>query len=1246
MKRPHSLILTTVIFAFFTFHFSWSIAQSNIEKGWEHFANNRLGQAKAAFKSALSGDSKTDAQLGLMWVGAAESDESAAFRYYRDFCQTHPNPEPYMHTMWSIGRGKKSDAEMDFLHSVAEMEDGKLRAMANQAIGAHYVAINDYDEAKKYYAKTGAIANWRIVGEFENISESGFDANYAPIKHPEPEYTFTNKRGVEVKWFDLKTPRTDNWVDLEYHFYTGNSIIFAQNFCKSPKEQEVQFRLGTSGSAKVWVNDHLLFTEAEERDNDLDTYIFTAKLMAGYNRILIQLGESEIDNCNFLLRITDDKGNIIQGLTFEKAVPNYPKSYSYESQVIPDASEEFFLKKIEENPDHLVNYLILTQGFLRNDKIYPVKKVLKQAKERFPDCSFVNYHLIQMYSRDGNQTALSTYLEELKANDSKSPLAQELLYDEAIEIEDYEEAERILKEIEQREGTSENVYEKRIQIASKKQEVEEMIKLINEAYVKFPSNYDMVLMKYSVEKELKKNVSGANRVIAKYLKKNYNTNAMLLTINRYFKAGDVKNGLKEYEKLAANKPLATGYLSELSGIHFRLGNYKKAEEYVQECIKIAPYKGSYHKTLGRTYAEMDETSKALKSYDKAIKFNPYDYEARELRRNLKDEKEIFSNFEEPDVYKLYKDAPDEDAFPEDNSVVLLDEVQKVVYEGGGSEEKHMLVVKVFNSSGVDTWKEYRVSVYNNQNGQIEKAEVLKKNGSKLEAQNQGGHIVFSNLEPGDGIHLTYKVQNYYSGKLSKHFWDKHYFAYFVPVQQSRFSLLTPASQKFSYKTLNSEVEPKITEKGGNKMYVWESLNNESLKHEPYMSSLADVGPILHISSIENWDYIAEWYAGLAQAKSKDNFEVQETVKELFEGKENLSDQAIVKEIYNYIVNNIHYSSVPFLQSGLIPQKASKVLAKKQGDCKDVSTLFVSMCKAKGIDANLVLINTRDNGLEEMALPSIDFNHCIATVNLNNEDYYVELTSENLPFSSGYSSLKNTFSLVIPKNIEETVDASLINPPTRVSNNIIRSATVTFENGDMTVEKNCIKSGILAGSMRDSYEDEGEETQFKSMQEAVNGDYPNTKLLSVNFLSGLDDNADEVVYRYSYKVSSIFTEISGLSIFKLPWADNFDSPDFISRDERKFPIELWKYFYGDTYNETLEIEVPEGMKLSELPKSLSYSNKYATYNLTFELDGNIVRAVRNMQVLNDKIAPEDYLEFKDFLNKVIKADATNMAFSAL
>src|SRR5690606_13784189 len=129
---------------------------------------------------------------------------------------------------------------------------------------------------------------------------------------------------------------------------------------------------------------------------------------------------------------------------------------------------------------------------------------------------------------------------------------------------------------------------------------------------------------------------------------------------------------------------------------------------------------------------------------------------------------------------LAKAAPAAAAYPEDRSLIVHDEVQRVVYKSGASEEKHIFVLKVLDERGVDDWKEYSIGYNSEQRIIIEKAEVIKVNGTKVPAETNGNQLVFTNLEAGDAIHFTYKLENYNQGRLASHFWDKYYFTHSLP----------------------------------------------------------------------------------------------------------------------------------------------------------------------------------------------------------------------------------------------------------------------------------------------------------------------------------------------------------------------------------------------------------------------------------------------------------------------------------
>lgn len=1235
-----------ILLALFVASFCTLKAQtdSDLKKGWDYFAKNNYKLAEQQFKKALNGSQKAEAHLALSLVGAATGNDEMSSTNHLQFFKTAKNPEPYIDGLWSLFRGIRTETELAFLNELVNSENGRLQAKANQTLGYHFRATNKLPKSTEHFAKIGSVRTWQVVGEFENVSESGFDKEHGPLQHPEASYAFKNKYNADVRWFDIKDGLYNGWIDLEYFFIGSNSIVYAQNFCNSPKEQEVQFRVGTSGSVKVWLNDQLMFSESEERNNGLDTYVFTAKLMKGYNRILIQIGCSEIDDSNFMLRITDSKGIPVEGLTYTTTKKNYPKDYSFRSEVIPSPTEQFFLRQIEQNPDALENYLILNQLYLLNQMTFKAKKNLKVARAKFPDCSYLTMQHLWAHAQDGNETEHSACLEEIKAKDPDFPLALNVLFDEAIEIENYREAKTILDKMEKKNPDSKNVYSKKIELASANKEIEKLIELVYEAYAKHPNHYEFVDLRYQVEREVKKNIKGGVKILTGFLKKNYNEAAMSDLFDLYLELGQVPKAMALLEKQVQANPIAVGIYNKMFQVYYHTGNYAKAEETIKECIAIAPYIGGYHVSLGETYSEMKQTAKAKESYERAIYYNPQNYDAREKLQKLQGGDDIFDHFDKIDVYEAFKNSPTASDYPEDNSVILVEAVQKVIYPGGGSQVKNILLVKVFNNTGVDIWKEYVVPVYSNQSAIVEKMEVLKKSGTRIEAQRSGTHIAFPNLEEGDAIHITWKVSNYYSAVLARNFWDSHYFNYLVPIKNSSYSILVPKDQDFKYKTLNVDIEPLTTIKEGFKRYTWKLEDRPAIRDEKYMPVISEVGGMLHLSSFDDWNTIAKWYADLAHAKAKVDFEITETAKTLFEGKEHLNDMEKVKVIYEFIVKNIRYSSVPFLQSAMVPRKASRTLSLKQGDCKDVSTLFVALCKTQNIDANIVLVSTRDYGVNNLPLPAIGFNHAIAKVTLNQKDYYIELTSDNLPFSSGLESIKKVFVLDIPIDKAQPSYAKVINPATRIHNTLIRKAKVSFKDDLMQVDKETWRTGTEAAYMRGSYKDLGQEKQEKKMQEAITDSYPKIKLTSLKFDESLNNLNDTLYYRYGFDVPNIFTEIGKMLIFELPWADKFDNPPFMATDERKYQIDLWEYLDVETYEEELTIDIPAGKKLTEVPKNITISCQNADYSLTYKKVGNQLIIKRKLVIKDDEVKPEHYVEFKKFIGDVVKADKKQIGFT--
>ncbi len=1230
--------------------------KETLKQGWDAFNANKRKEAKQFFQTAAgSADTKAEAHLALALAYWGDDKRVEGFKAFQEFFKAAENPYPALYALWTSpivfeGYGKKNEEQLKFLKTLCNdpKANGTIKAMAHGMLGKHYIASGNFQDAEKEYKQQGSVETWQILGTFDNTSGSGYNKDFGALSKPQANAVFKNKVDADVKWFTPPYFRHDRWYDFGNYFSISNSVMYAQTFLKSDEDQEVFLRSGNSGSLKIWVNDKLVTEVMEERNCDMDIYANNIKLVKGYNRILVQIGESETDNANFMIRITDKDGNPVKGITVETVYHSYPKSAEYSVSSVPFFAEDYFENKLKTNPDNLLNLIVLSEIYMRNDKVYEARKVLKKAKSLAPDNSFLGTRIIEAYARDKNVTDLTKEYEKIKSNDPDCVYAIKNLIDEATEKENYDEKEKLLDKYISIYGKDEysDITELNIAINRKKQD--KIISLCKSLYEKYPNNYDLMAFNYQLELSGGKDLAKGNVILKNYLKNNYADKVVVTLASNYFKLGSVNDGFKLFKERIKNFPYLDTYYDDLADIYFDAQQYENALTYAQQQLDLAPYIGGYWFKLGKIKQAMND-DEAKDFFKKAIYYSPTYYEARKQLRKMEKKKDLFENFEKTDAYEIFKKAPKAEDFPDDNSIILLNEAQRVVYPEGATEERVEIVVKVFNQTGIDIWKEYSIG-YNRYRQKliIDKAEVLKKDGNKVQAEKNDSYLVFTNLEADDAIHISYRIENYNTGKLAQHFWEEFNFNFDYPVHISRYSLLVPASKEFKHQVLGADIKPSTKDVENMKLLAWEYKDQPAVKPEPYMPPLSDIGAVLFISTLPDWKFVSNWYSDLSTSLAKTDFEIKETIAELFKEKKNLSELEKAKTIYNYIEANVSYSNVPFMHGPIIPQRSSRTLNTKLGDCKDVSTLFVAMCKEAGLKANLILVDTKDNGEKHLALPTIDFNHCIAQLQAGGKPYYVELTDQKLSFSSLPDGDINANILFIPRDGDSPAEQlTKLDSKNRPLNSTIRETDLKFENNDITFIRKNVKSGVFASSMRSDYADKGRDKQEKAMTQAIAGDFTNpAKLLSLTFndLKTLDDT---VSYSYSFNIKNEVTEMMGLKIFRIPWSDGIRSLDFLSLETRKYPFLVSEFTSAEILRETMNIEIPKGKVLAEQPKSVKLTCPAADYSLTYTITTpGKIKAVREMKYKKDSVSPEEYTQFREFFNKVAETDMKQLGFKSL
>jgi hypothetical protein len=154
-------------------------------------------------------------------------------------------------------------------------------------------------------------------------------------------------------------------------------------------------------------------------------------------------------------------------------------------------------------------------------------------------------------------------------------------------------------------------------------------------------------------------------------------------------------------------------------------------------------------------------------------------------------------------------------------------------------------------------------------------------------------------------------------------------------------------------------------------------------------------PFITITTLKSWGDFAAWYAKNVKA---DHYKLNNKMIDLVENikKEGSDDQEVLAErLYDWVRKNIVYKERNgFEISPAISEPAVTVFERKNGDCKNVSTLLIALLSYAGIDAYPVLVSTSKNPFVLLDYPFVKMlDHAIVAVRLGHNLVFLDCTDE-------------------------------------------------------------------------------------------------------------------------------------------------------------------------------------------------------------------------------------------------------------
>ncbi|SEP60967.1 transglutaminase domain-containing protein [Flavobacterium urocaniciphilum] len=1104
-----------------------------------------------------------------------------------------------------------------------------------------------FNEATAGIDKLNVITNWQFCGVFENLNGSGINTEYEPEVYAKNDKLFDANSNGMVGWY-VPTKYTNEG----YHFFYneaeyGDGIDYAQTFVTVPESKTYILSFGCSSAIKIFVNDVEVIQKEETGKTNLDAFNIKVNLKKGVNRILVKIEQSGSSYFSVNLKNTD----------YSKTNFTYSNSYlPYNTSTIEELAveeinldfENYFQNLVKQNPDNLLYKFYLFKAYTANEKKDLALDVIDGLDKKYPNSTFIQELFVLYYGLDGDSQKIEEINKNIESVDKDyfgvtlgKINDQDWLSNSDIKVlEEYsKKSEKYLSPF------CKIMFD--FLIASRKSDKNGMVTLIEKLSKESYGNQKFNLLCTSIKYRLNNDKDTYISELLNMTKNYENLEAENLLVEYYEEIND-KEKIKEYALSQINRyyfinSLRSGYINTL----LKDNKYDEALKFVDENLGYFPYSYKNFEEKATIYSLQKKNAEAEKFYLKALSHDSANSSLRKKLHDLTNKKDEIELIETTNIYDFIKKKRNITQLKGDYGVqLLLDEYLVNILDSGSRKTKIRLIYEVLTESGIESLKEYSLNTYG---VNLVKSEIVKKNGSLVPAEDSGDTLVFSNLEVGDVIYIEYDYFSNSYGRFYKDFYIDYAFNGAYPALESIFSIIHTPDLKYQVDIKNGNV-PMTEKKLGNKVVrTWKRSNTPAIPtYESVAPNYSDVTNVITLGTISSWKDIANWYSDLVKKNIKFDKVTQNAYNQIFpNGTTGLTETQRAEKIYRYICDNITYSFLDFRQSGYVPQKPSKTITSKLGDCKDLSTLFVTLAEKAGLKANLVLVLTNDNGLKTLPLPSKEFNHCIAKVMLEGKEHYLEMTDKFLPFKAIPPTLYKANALVISFDKAQNENVKLISIP---ADNAIKNVRSVKTVVDIQDDKKLYTNTHYIKGAGKSYINElfssstTEEVRKGEFEENYNQRLNKTISFQEAKCASTDKFSDSVEFSTKFQVNEKLQQLGSLKVVSVPFIEVSYTKDLVNSDTRNYDIYYASYETTNEYQSEILMNIAEGKKFIEIPESKTLSFKNHKYVIEYNLlKNNQLQVKRNVQLDWSDISKTDYLEFKKYVEDILAIEEQIIGF---
>lgn len=487
--------------------------------------------------------------------------------------------------------------------------------------------------------------------------------------------------------------------------------------------------------------------------------------------------------------------------------------------------------------------------------------------------------------------------------------------------------------------------------------------------------------------------------------------------------------------------------------------------------------------------------------------------------------------------------------------------------------------------------------------------------------------------------------------------DDWYFQQNIPVREARYTLQLPGNWHYQTNWVNhAAVEPATS---GANQWTWTLHDIAAIHEESHMPPWRGLAAKMAVglgttgsnAGIQSWSELGAWQAKLASGRRDPSPAIKQKVAELTAPLGN--SLAKMQALAGFVQSQIRYVAIELGIGGFQPHPAVEVFTHRYGDCKDKATLLSSMLKEIGIESYYVIINAERGAVSAATPPNLEFNHVILAIALPpdvdtktlsariahpklGQVLFFDPTNEVTPFGNLPGYLQANYGLLVAGEGGELLELPRMPAD---GNGLTRVAKMTLDD-----------SGTLHGEVQESRVG-GRAAQQRYALRAATVDTDKIKPIESMAAASLTDfeilkatvrnaRAPELPFEWQYTLEAAkYAKKAGDLLLVRPRVVGKEALGFLeTKEPRANSIEFEEL---ERDSDTVEITLPPGYVVDELPPPLNLDEPYASYHSKAVFKDGVLTYTRVFELKKLSLPAGAAIELRDFY-RTISGDERNSA----